>query len=330
MIQNQKDMFQQNHFAMQQHYDHLFQQSQTTMQQRYDHMIQQQKHDMQQVINTLTQQVPQYQTATQVAPTNQRDTERDRGRTQNRNKDGNHNRGHIKSTRSGRDNDDVYERDRPRHYDDSSPSSQDSNDTSKRYSTPTSSSDEGDGTDDNTQRDRYQRNHYCDRNQNRRNKSFGLCNAPAMFQSAMNLVLRGMIWKHLLAYLDYVIVLGKSFQQGVENLVRTLQQFKDHNLKLKPRKCSLFQTELKFLGRQVSRYGVSVSPEHREEVQNWPVPVKKEELESFLGFMHYHRNFVQEFAGISDCLYSLTRKTIILEKMSHMNGHPKDKMHLKN
>ena len=37
---------------------------------------------------------------------------------------------------------------------------------------------------------------------------FGLSNAPATFQHVIQLVLRGLTWKQILAYLDDVIVLG--------------------------------------------------------------------------------------------------------------------------
>ena len=40
---------------------------------------------------------------------------------------------------------------------------------------------------------------------------FGLCNAPATFQRAMQAVLQGLNWRVVLAYLDDVIVLGQSF-----------------------------------------------------------------------------------------------------------------------
>lgn len=39
---------------------------------------------------------------------------------------------------------------------------------------------------------------------------FGLCNAPATFSRAMNLVLRGLTWNIVLAFLDDVLVLGKD------------------------------------------------------------------------------------------------------------------------
>ena len=41
---------------------------------------------------------------------------------------------------------------------------------------------------------------------------FGLCNAPATYARVMNLVLRGLTWKTVLAFLDDILVLGTSFE----------------------------------------------------------------------------------------------------------------------
>jgi len=35
---------------------------------------------------------------------------------------------------------------------------------------------------------------------------FGLCNAPATFQSLMNLALSGMLWNECLVYLDDIVI----------------------------------------------------------------------------------------------------------------------------
>jgi hypothetical protein len=75
---------------------------------------------------------------------------------------------------------------------------------------------------------------------------FGLCNAPATFQRVIQLVLRGLTWKQVLAYLDDVIVLGSDFQNHLGNLKLTLDRFRKYNLKLKPKKCCLFRKEVKF------------------------------------------------------------------------------------
>ena len=45
---------------------------------------------------------------------------------------------------------------------------------------------------------------------------FGLCNAPSTFARLMELVLKGLHWKMCLIYLDDVIVIGRTFEEGLE------------------------------------------------------------------------------------------------------------------
>ena len=137
---------------------------------------------------------------------------------------------------------------------------------------------------------------------------FGLCNAPATFQRVMHLVLRGMVWKKLLVYLDDVVILGSSFEEAVSNLKQTLDRFKQHNLKLKPKKCQLFQREVKFLGRKINKDGLQVSDEHSQCIREWPTPRNAEELQRFLGFINYHRAFIPKLAEKAEPLFALTKK----------------------
>ena len=67
---------------------------------------------------------------------------------------------------------------------------------------------------------------------------FGLCNAPATFQRLMNLVLAGVQWSECLVYLDDIIVLGRSFEEHLQNLSVVLQKLKCANLRLKLPKCA--------------------------------------------------------------------------------------------
>ena len=86
--------------------------------------------------------------------------------------------------------------------------------------------------------------------------SFGLCNSPAMYSRAMGKILNGLTWKTVLAFLDDICVLGKSVEDHFQNLDVVLQRFSDFGLKLKPRKCEFFRTQVSFLGRVVSQKGV--------------------------------------------------------------------------
>ena len=142
---------------------------------------------------------------------------------------------------------------------------------------------------------------------------FGLSGAPATFQRAVQLVLQGLLWSKALSYLDDVVVLGPDFTSALENLAQVLQRFRDYNLKLKARKCHLFQRKIKFLGRVVSSQGIEVDPGTFSIIRDWPVPRSVREVESFLGYANYHREFVPNYANISVPLYELTGPKAVFE-----------------
>jgi hypothetical protein len=88
----------------------------------------------------------------------------------------------------------------------------------------------------------------------------------------IQLILRGLTWKECLAYLDDVIIFGSDMISHTKNLSAVLARFEMYNLKLKPQKCALYQSEIKFLGKLVSTHGISVNPESTEIIKKWPVP----------------------------------------------------------
>ena len=66
-----------------------------------------------------------------------------------------------------------------------------------------------------------------------RGMPFGLCNAPATFSRAVSLVLRGISWKSVIAFLDDVMILGRDFDSHLRNLSAVLRRFDQHGMKLK-------------------------------------------------------------------------------------------------
>ena len=135
---------------------------------------------------------------------------------------------------------------------------------------------------------------------------FGSSNSPATFQRAMHIVLNGLIWERVIVYLDDINVMGATVEEKLDHLEVVLQRLQEFGLKLKPRKCALFLSEARFLGRLATREGVHVTDEHIKSVREWPVPKSKKELQQFLGFLNYHRGFIQGLAGMSEPLYELT------------------------
>lgn len=124
----------------------------------------------------------------------------------------------------------------------------------------------------------------------------------------METVLAGLQWDKCLVYLDDIIVVGKSFENMMENLQHVFQRLHQAGLKLKAKKCNLFATRVSYLGHIISKDGISTDPEKVRAVAEWPVPATVTELRSFLGLCSYYRRVIQNFAAVAKPLHRLTEK----------------------
>ena len=137
---------------------------------------------------------------------------------------------------------------------------------------------------------------------------FGLCNGPATYARVINFVPRGLNWKTVLAFLDEILVLGKNFKDHLPNLGEALARFRRFGLRLKPKKCMLFQRQVEFLGRNVSQNSISMTDVGIKTVLDWPTPRCSKDVERFAGLVNYHRVFVKDFSRLAEPLYKVVGK----------------------
>ena len=98
---------------------------------------------------------------------------------------------------------------------------------------------------------------------------FGLCNAPAMFQRLMQNTLGELNLTYCIIYLDDVIVFGRTEEEHLELLHVVFERFREFNLKLKPSKCSFFQSEIVYLAHHILWRGILPSQENVWAVQEF-------------------------------------------------------------
>jgi len=137
---------------------------------------------------------------------------------------------------------------------------------------------------------------------------FGLTAAPATFQRLMDTVLKGLLWKNVMVYLDDIIIYSKSWRDHVQALDDVFRRLRAANLKASASKCALGQTEMQYLGDLVTRDGILPDASNVQAVMDAAAPKTVRDVRSFLGMANYYSQFVEGFAAIARPLYRLTKK----------------------
>ena len=138
----------------------------------------------------------------------------------------------------------------------------------------------------------------------------GLTNAPATFQRLMNNIFAPDLFQHVLIFLDDVLTYSKTPEEHLHHLEKVFLTLRRAGLKLKPKKCNLFQTEVHYLGHVIDKGGIRPNPQKLDAVRNWERPKTVTQVRSFTAFCNYYRKFVKNFAEVAKPLYALTSKAV--------------------
>lgn len=96
---------------------------------------------------------------------------------------------------------------------------------------------------------------------------FGLINAGATFQRAMDSSFRDFRDRIIVIYLDDLIVFSKERKNHLKDLRAVLQHCRDHGISLNPKKSVFYVTEGKLLGHIVLKEGIKIDPEWVKVIQ---------------------------------------------------------------
>ncbi|GBG73416.1 hypothetical protein CBR_g16132 [Chara braunii] len=139
--------------------------------------------------------------------------------------------------------------------------------------------------------------------------SFGLTNAPATFQTAMNDMFKDILEQYVLVYLDDILVYSHTIEEHLRHLRDVLDCLRRHGFYAKLSKCRFAQHKVNFLGHYVSDQGLHMDDTKITAIAEWPVPTSSKQLRSFLGPTSYYSNSIQGYSGYSYVLTStLLRK----------------------
>jgi hypothetical protein len=127
---------------------------------------------------------------------------------------------------------------------------------------------------------------------------FGLMNAGATFQHAMDIAFIGEKDKFVVIYLDDITVFSRTDKEHCHHLRKVFQKCRKFGLSLNPKKSLFAMKEGKLLGHIVSTEGVNIDPSRVEAIQTLALPRSKKEVQSFLGKINFLRRFVSNFVEL--------------------------------
>ena len=129
---------------------------------------------------------------------------------------------------------------------------------------------------------------------------FGLCNSPGTFQRIMNSIFRKLLHKGMLAnYMDNFIIPAKTKEELEERMIQFLNIVEKHNFCFK------------------------MEQEKIKAVKEWKTLTKIKDIESFLEFANFYRQFIQNFSHTAKPLNELKGKKKWEWKEEHQQAFDK-------
>jgi len=139
----------------------------------------------------------------------------------------------------------------------------------------------------------------------------GNCNAPSMFQQAMNSIFHEYIRIFLHAYIDDLFIYSNSVQEHQKHLGLVFKKLKEHELYLKEEKCEPFAAKVNCLGHMIDKKGLHADTDKMAKICDWNRLHNFKDVQRFLGLVQYLAHFLPDITSYTGPLASMT-----------MNGTP--------
>ncbi|WVZ86489.1 hypothetical protein U9M48_033254 [Paspalum notatum var. saurae] len=84
---------------------------------------------------------------------------------------------------------------------------------------------------------------------------FGLTNAPAYFMNLMNKIFMDELDKHVIVFIDDILVYSKTIEEHEEHLRKVLEKLRSHQLYAKFSKCEFWLERISYPGHIITTKG---------------------------------------------------------------------------
>ncbi len=132
----------------------------------------------------------------------------------------------------------------------------------------------------------------------------GLKTSPSALSRLLEYVFQG--FHNAVIYLDDVLIGSRTWDSHLQHLDQALARMKQHNLKIRLRKCKFAEPSVEYLGYTISSGRINPGEEKTAAVKNFAPPQTVKEIRCFTGLCNYFCQFIRGYAGIAGKLTELT------------------------
>lgn len=138
---------------------------------------------------------------------------------------------------------------------------------------------------------------------------FGLKNAPKTYQRFMDMIFRD--FDFVICYLDDILIFSENEEQHLLHLKQVFDRLCEYGLTINPAKCQLGQSEVTFLGRQISQNGIVPKQQNVDRILSLPLPQNVHQLRQTIGSFSFYHDHIPGAA------------TLLAPLNDMIKGHPK-------
>jgi hypothetical protein len=124
--------------------------------------------------------------------------------------------------------------------------------------------------------------------------SFGLKNADATYQRAIQACFKRQLNKNVKAYVDDVVVKTRNFNTLITDLEETFASLREYRWKLNPNKCVFSVPSGKLLGFIISHRGIKANPEKISAITKMKAPTSIKDMQKLTGCMVAFNRFISK------------------------------------
>jgi hypothetical protein len=124
--------------------------------------------------------------------------------------------------------------------------------------------------------------------------SFGLKNASATYQRAIQACFKRQLNKNVEAYVDDMVVKTRNSSTLIDDLEETFTSLREYRWKLNPNKCIFDVPSGKLLGFIISHRGIEAIPEKISAITSMKAPMSIKDVQKLTGCMAARNRFISK------------------------------------